>query len=126
MACYRWGIVTTEIKRFNLVSVAKFFGVIGLVQGAVFGLPAILIGFAAGAGVGGDSGAGVVILGILMYAIFAVLAGLFSAISGAIGALVYNLVSSASGGIEVELIEEVRTRSEINNNEREPGNETMD
>lgn len=81
----------TEIRRIDLWSLAKFQGVITGIYGFFVGL-LFLIGIGGGRGFGMFLGA-------------AIVGFLFGAIGGAITAGIYNIISGAVGGIEVELVE---------------------
>jgi hypothetical protein len=82
----------TEIKRFDIASVAKMVGVLGGVQGILVGIPFFFLGSLLGGGRG------------ISFLLFIVLGGfIFGAISGAITAGIYNLLSGMVGGVRVHL-----------------------
>ena len=89
------------IKKFGVVSVAKFFAVFGLIWGFFMG-----VALAFGLGRMGSAfgthipGFGFGIIGLI---IMIVLGGIFGFIGGAIVAFVYNVVLGAIGGVEMDL-----------------------
>lgn len=94
-------VSTYTIKQFGVISVGKFFAVFGLVWGFFVGMFLAL-------GVGGMGsimsspvvgiGAGIVACAIAILA-----GGVLGFISGAIVAVVYNIVLGATGGVEMDL-----------------------
>ncbi len=101
-------IGTVEIKRLGVLSVAKIQGALGFAMGAVVGF--VYGGFfllMAAGGAGGGAGAGgagaMAGMGICFAIALPVFYGFLGFISGLIGALVYNAVASATGGIEMDL-----------------------
>ncbi|MGA2919422.1 hypothetical protein [Methanoregula sp.] len=89
------------IKQFGVLSVAKFFGVIGLVWGFFMGIFLAI-------GVGGMATAvGTQMLGVgaglIGWVMMIIIGGIGGFISGAIVAIVYNIVLGAIGGIEMDL-----------------------
>lgn len=103
-------IGTVEIKRIGVLSAAKMQAVLAFVGGLFLGLMygGMFLFMAAavpGGGPGGGGGAGVGFAG--MGICFAIGMPLVSAamgfIGGAINALLYNLVASATGGLEIDL-----------------------
>jgi hypothetical protein len=99
------------IKRFGVISVAKMYGlllfVVGALIGVIYGLIFILFGAAMTAvGPGRESAAGgisTVVIGILLMIGIPIMYGVLGFISGAIGALVYNAVAGVIGGVKFEL-----------------------
>jgi len=90
------------IKQFGVVSIAKFFGVIGLVWGFFMGIfLAIGIGGAASA-MGGIHALGIG-AGLAGWVLMIIIGGIGGFICGAIVAIVYNIVLGAIGGIEMDL-----------------------
>jgi hypothetical protein len=89
------------IKKFGVVSVAKFCMVFGLVWGFFMGLVVVLgaQGIANMLGLG-SFGAGV---GIAGFIITIIVGGIIGFIGGAILAIVYNIVLGVIGGIEMDL-----------------------
>ncbi len=96
----------TYIKRFGVVSVAKFTAVLTAMYGLVLGIIAAL-GAGAKDGVArctrpwapsGRSGSavGIVVLVVLAMA-------LVGFVTGAVLAVIYNIASRATGGIEIDL-----------------------
>jgi len=89
-----------EIKKYDVMSVAKISGITGAIFGFIIGIFAALIGGFAGAMAGGAvMGAG---LGLLAIIAFPILYGIMCFISGAIGVLIYNFVAEKIGGIVFE------------------------
>lgn len=92
----------SQLKRIGIFSSFKVMGVlyamVGLVAGALLSLLS-LAGFAAG----GRQGFVGMLFGAAAIIIMPILYGILGAISGAIGALIYNLVARITGGLEVEL-----------------------
>lgn len=95
------------IRSIGILSSGKVMGalyaIMGLIVGALFSLVS-LVGFAASVASSGDTGAifsmlfglGAIILMPLFY-------GIMGFIGGIIMALIYNVVASMVGGIEIEL-----------------------
>jgi len=98
----------TEVKSLNIVSLLKFTGTIGTINGLFLGLPVFLIFMAAGSTV--DYGQSVAQFGLSLYIGVVIGCAVTGAIGGLITGLVYNIVSGLSGGIEVDL--ENKTSSE--------------
>ncbi len=89
------------IKKFGIMSVAKFCAIIGLIWGFVVGLMlAVGVGGTAAMFGRGMLGAGVGIIGFIFMIIFGAVGGF---IGGAILAFIYNIVLGAIGGIEMDL-----------------------
>ena len=90
-----------EIKKFDVMSVAKIYAVILAVIGFIEGLLFALIGgLLSTVGTGGAAvGLGFGIAGIIILPIVFAIMGF---IAGAIGAFVYNIVAGAVGGIKFE------------------------
>jgi hypothetical protein len=100
------------IKRFGVISVAKIYGlltfIVGLIIGVIYGLFFIIFGaamsaFAPGGRDAAAGGIGSVVVGIVMMIAIPILYGLLGFISGAIGALIYNITAGVIGGIKFEL-----------------------
>ena len=89
------------IKKFGVLSVAKFCAVLGLIWGFVAGL-ALALGIGGMAAVMGRGGlgAGMGIIGLIVMIILGAIGGF---IGGAIIAFIYNIVLGAIGGIEMDL-----------------------
>ncbi len=92
---------TYIIRQFDIVSVGKFFGILGLVWGFFMGFIVALnvsgMSPMMGTQVPGFAGA-LVALGLMT-----ILGGIFGFIGGAVITFIYNLVLGASGGIEMDL-----------------------
>jgi hypothetical protein len=94
-------VTTCVIKQFGVVSVGKFFAVVGLLWGFFMG-----IFIAAGiSGMGSLTGHDVFGFGAGLVGLILLIAigGMAGFISGALMALVYNTVLGAIGGIEMDL-----------------------
>ena len=89
------------LKRLDLISVGKLFGVLYALFGLLFGAFFIVIAILGVTVEGGDS---IGIVGALvMAAIFPVIHGVMGFIGGVILAALYNLAASIVGGIEFDL-----------------------
>lgn len=99
-----WFIMVTTaymIKSFGVLSVGKFCAVIGLIWG-------FLVGLMVAVGIGGIGsmmgshalGIGAGIVGLI---VMIIIGGIGGFISGAIGAIIYNIILGAIGGIEMDL-----------------------
>ncbi|MBN1165654.1 MAG: hypothetical protein JXA44_00830 [Methanospirillaceae archaeon] len=84
---------STIIKKFGVLSVAKFSAVLGLIWGLIYGIIIFVIGTSY---MGALAGVGGLILAIIGGAIIGFIAG-------AITAFIYNLVLGFIGGIEMDL-----------------------
>jgi hypothetical protein len=92
---------TYVIKQFGVISVGKFFAVFGLVWG-------FFAGILLAAGLGGMGtvlgshtlGFGAGIFGLIFMVI---IGGIIGFISGAVVAVIYNIVLGAMGGVELDL-----------------------
>jgi hypothetical protein len=96
-------MVTTPymIKSFGVVSIGKFFAVIGLVWGFLMGC-VIALGIGGAASMMGSLtlGIGAGIVGLILMII---IGGIGGFIWGAIMAVIYNIILGAIGGIEMDL-----------------------
>jgi hypothetical protein len=92
------------IRKFDPLSCAKIVGtlyaVLGLFFGAIFSLVSLAGGFASDTsgmpGLAAMLGVGAIVIGPLFY-------GCLGFVTSLIGALLYNLVAGAVGGIEIEI-----------------------
>ncbi|MFW6311127.1 MAG: hypothetical protein ACOC1K_02710 [Nanoarchaeota archaeon] len=91
-----------KIKKINMISLAKIFGVLygllGLLMGGLFSIFSIifqLFSNSTGPKMFGFLGIGSIIAFPIFY-------GLMGFVSGIIGALLYNIVASWVGGLEIE------------------------
>jgi hypothetical protein len=92
------------LRRIGVFSMGRFLacfqGLVGLLVGTVIAL----ISLAAGAPKEGGGAANWLLgLGILAMVLVPIIYAVIGFVSGVIGALLFNLVASISGGIEVEL-----------------------
>jgi hypothetical protein len=89
------------VKEFDVMSVGKFFAVLGLVWGFLMGLFLVIGAGAIGAAMRAAAlGAGIGIAGFILMIIIGRVGGF---IAGAFIAIVYNLVLGVIGGIVVDL-----------------------
>ena len=99
--------MTKQLRSIGVASCAKTFallyGIIGLLAGGVFSVLAAL-GAATGA-FGELQGGGIfgLLLGVGSVIFFPILYGIMGAIDGVVMAGLYNIVSRAVGGIELEI-----------------------
>lgn len=89
------------IKKFGVMSLAKFFAFFGLIWGFFKGIPLA-------AGLGGigsviDTQALGIGAGLVGLVIMVIAGGVGGFIGGAIVAIVYNIVLGATGGVEIDL-----------------------
>ena len=95
--------VQMTLKRVGPGSCAKVFGLLYAVAGLIFGLVASaisIVGSAAGEGASGVAGA---LFGVGAIVALPVLYGILGAVSGGVGAFLYNLIAGRIGGIEMDL-----------------------
>lgn len=91
-----------HLRSIGVLSCAKIYGVINMALGILFGLVFILIGVAGLAAAPGQQKLGFV--GVLLIAALSpFFYGALGFVIGAIGALLYNWIASAIGGIEMQL-----------------------
>ena len=89
------------IKKFGVISVAKFFAFFGLIWGFLMGIP-----LAAGLGGMGsvmDTQALGIGAGLAGLVLLVIIGGVGGFIGGALVAIVYNIVLVATGGVEMDL-----------------------
>ena len=94
-----------EIKKLDVLSVAKIYAIIGAIIGFIAGLFIALVGGFVGlaGGMAGLPGAGMAAgFGILAIIIAPIIYGIMGFVSGAIGAFIYNIVATKVGGISFE------------------------
>jgi ABC-type antimicrobial peptide transport system permease subunit len=97
-----------EIKRIGVLSMAKIYGLTMAILGLIIGIFVGFIMFFIGTFVGTENhfsrflGPG---LGIVGFIFMPILYGILGLIFGGFAALIYNLLASWVGGIEVELEE---------------------
>lgn len=94
------------IKKFDVMSVAKVYGLIGVIIGFILGLIIALFAGIASAFAGmfgaGTGAFGIAGFGILAIIIAPIMYGIMLFIGGAIGAFIYNIVADKIGGISFE------------------------
>jgi len=100
------------IRRFSVLSVAKFQGflafVIGLFIGVIYGISIMLFGamtfsLAPNADDQAMGGAASVVIGLVVMIAIPIAYGIAGFIGGAFGALIYNLAAAIIGGVRFEL-----------------------
>lgn len=91
-----------RLRSVDVISCAKIYGVLHMAIGVLIGLLFVLIGLIGLAAVPGQQKFGMI--GLLIFAALSpFLYGAMGFVLGAIGALLYNWVASAIGGIQMEL-----------------------
>ena len=91
-----------RLRSVDVISCAKIYGVLHMAIGVVIGLLFVLIGLIGLAAAPGQQKFGMI--GVLIFAALSpFLYGAFGFVIGAVGALLYNWVASAIGGIQLEL-----------------------
>jgi len=91
-----------RLRSVDVMSCAKIYGVLHMAIGVLIGLLFVLIGLIGLAAAPGQQKFGVI--GMLVFAALSpFLYGAFGFVIGAVGALLYNWVASAIGGIQMEL-----------------------
>lgn len=80
-----------EVQRIGVVSLAKYTAVIPTVMAAVFALPLLVLEAVLPGG------------GVTAYLGTVIMTFIGGAISGAITALIYNLIAKVIGGVKLEL-----------------------
>jgi hypothetical protein len=99
-------LVLAVIKKFGVLSVAKFCAVVGLVWGFLMGLMVLLAGSLIPAdltGTGMLGGGGGMIVGVVGFVVMIIVGGVGGFIGGAIMAVIYNVVLHIVGGIEMHV-----------------------
>lgn len=94
-----------EIKKINALSVAKMFGLSMTILGFIVGLIVGFVMFVIGSVFGSTNGFATTLapcLGIIGFLIIPFLYGAIGFILGALSTLIYNLLASWVGGIEIE------------------------
>ena len=89
------------IKSFGIVSVGKFCAVIGLIYGFILGL-VVALGIGGLGSMMGSQGLAIG-AGIVGLVVTVIVGGIGGFVSGAIGAIIYNIILGAIGGIEMDL-----------------------
>lgn len=92
-----------QLRSVDVMSCAKIYGVFHVALGVLFGLFFVFIALIGLATAPGQQKFGMI--GILIFAALApFLYGALGFVIGAIGALLYNWIASALGGIQMELV----------------------
>src|SRR5665811_1688035 len=91
-----------RLRSVGVLSCAKIYGIIHMALGILFGVFCVLIGVVGLAAASGQQKFGMI--GILIIAALSpFIYGALGFVIGAVGALLYNWIASAVGGIEMEL-----------------------
>ena len=91
-----------RLRSVGVLSCAKIYGIIHMALGILFGVFLVLIGIAGLAAAPGQQKFGMI--GFLIIAVLSpFIYGALVFVIGAVGALLYNWIASAVGGIEMEL-----------------------
>ncbi|MFQ5816828.1 MAG: hypothetical protein ACE5H2_02585 [Terriglobia bacterium] len=90
----------SQLNRIGPGSMFKLMGFLYLLVGLLIGVIVTLVSFLTPVR---PAGAGGAMFGPLAIVILPIFYGLLGAIFGAIGALLYNLAASVTGGLELEL-----------------------
>lgn len=91
-----------RLRSFDVMSCAKIYGILHMAIGILVGLFLVVIGLVGFATASGHQKFGMVGI-IVIAALSPFVYGIIGFILGAIGALLYNWVASAIGGIQMEL-----------------------
>lgn len=99
------GDILVKIKKLGVLSSAKIQAILMAIIGLILGIfVAIIASLGAAISSTATDGAGFMVsLGVAAIIVLPILYGTAGFVFGAIGALLYNLVASWVGGIEVEL-----------------------
>ena len=100
--CFERKLVMHVLKSVGVMSVAKIMGLLYGCMGLIFAPIFLLVGVL-GSIAGQDKTPFAGIVGIVLAVLMPVLYGVMGFISGAIGALLYNLLAKWVGGFELEL-----------------------
>jgi hypothetical protein len=98
-----------RIRKLGILSVAKIYGAILLVMSLLISIPyGLFIMFFGGmmmsaGGRGGLAAGGSIVIGLLVMVGLPIMYGAIGFVSGALGALLYNLFAGMVGGIEIEV-----------------------
>ncbi len=100
-------MVTVILKRMGVWSMAKFQAILMALVGLVITLFVVVVAFLGGTIFGGSFELGVMLggLGMVMLIGIPIAMGIAGLIAGAIGALLYNIVSKLVGGLKMEFEE---------------------
>ncbi|HZD33403.1 MAG TPA: hypothetical protein VE779_17290 [Candidatus Angelobacter sp.] len=91
-----------RVRSVDVISCAKIYGVLNMAMGVLIGLMFVVIGLVGLAAAPGQQKFG--LIGVLVIAALSPFVyGAMGFVFGAIGALFYNWVASAIGGIQMEL-----------------------
>jgi Mg/Co/Ni transporter MgtE len=92
-------MANVKIRRIDIGSLAVFEAKIGLIVGVIYGLIILATGFAGSSVLGGSS----LLVGIGGFVAAVVISPISGLVSGALSALLYNVLFYRIGMIEVEL-----------------------
>jgi len=87
-----------EIKKIDIMSLAKIGGLFGLIIGLIAGILITFVGFT-----GTTLSPAITNIGAILIVVLPLVYGVFYFICGAIGALIYNLIARKIGGIKVSV-----------------------
>ena len=90
------------LKSIGVASCAKLMGAMYAAIGLILGAIFALLALL-GAGLGGDAGAAGMMFGVGAVVFLPIFYGVLGFIGGALMALVYNVVAGIAGGLELEL-----------------------
>ncbi len=93
-------MVEKVIKRFNVVSVGKIYGMLGVIMGVIVGIIFLLfslIGFPL------EEAGSSILLGLFSLVLYPIFFGIGGFINGVIIAFLYNVAANWIGGVKVDL-----------------------
>ncbi len=93
-------MVEKIIKRFDVISVGKIYGMLGVIMGAIVGIIFLLLAFI-GFPLGGASSS--ILLGLFSLILYPIFLGIGGFINGVIIAFLYNVAANWIGGVKVDL-----------------------
>ena len=100
--CFERKLIMHVLKSIGVMSVAKIMGLLYGCMGLIFAPIFLLVGVL-GSIAGQDKTPFAGVVGIVLAVLMPVLYGVMGFVSGAIGALLYNLLSKWVGGFELQL-----------------------
>ncbi|HUU74861.1 MAG TPA: DUF3566 domain-containing protein [Methanoregulaceae archaeon] len=93
---------TTIIKKLGILSVAKIYGVFGVIWGILMGA-FVALGIGAGVATMGLGAPGALGAGIVGFILTVIFGAVMFFIMGVVVAFVYNVIADIVGGIEMQL-----------------------
>lgn len=94
-----------EIRKYDVMSMAKMMGVMGVIMGFIIGVIIAVIAASLGAAaseVGVSTFGFAAGLGVLAIIVVPIMYGIMLFVTGAIGAIIYNFIAEKIGGITFE------------------------